>query len=374
MSVIGRKDLSLLRTKNYDFITRVDTPYQLLNLKAFVHSKLCCNRNGDGRKGGLVSEEVPIKSKGIIIWGLLLVGRHPQNDYILDKDSISFGPGVIHDAYYYDEEQKPHLNDQDIKNIPDGDYHKPLYIVHPDRPWSYFSMECKYSRKRVYTVVVDDGLGTYYGSLQWGITTAYDTGKIYDGVKYFVGRVVGNVLIRLKGVKVIYFSFFGKKDFGNPEVAKLLKVEMEREARTIDNIIIRPNSVVYISQPFSDKDAYTKTIAIAKKVLKRYINNGFHVYLKLHPREIENGLWNDCDFELLPNYPIEEIIINSNIKPMFLVGWHSTALITVSFFGDIKAVSLCNLYKDHSRALGYFEKLLKEQSAKLPNIILYEED
>ena len=347
---IGRKDLSNLVQGDYDFVARVDTPYHLLNLKAYLKSVLSTQK----------------------IKGIILIGKHPTSKYLLDRDRIDIDPLVEINAYYYSQECSSDVMVPEVV----ADKNKTLTIIHPDRAWSFLSVECKKTRKRVEAVIIDDGIGTYFGSGKRAVTTIRDNGSLLVGAKYLLGRIGGNALMHLSGVHVTCFSLFLKKQFANQLVVDCLKNEIIVESNNCERIAFEPKSVVYISQPNTNIDFYHRTVEIGKTKLRELRDNGYKVYVKLHPREMQTDIWGKDEFCILPNMPIESIIAASTAKPTLIVGWTSTALITLSLMWNIESISLAKLYNDElkHRNLRNFIKVASEQQKKLPNLQLVEKD
>ena len=349
-TIIGYKELISLAQNDYDLVAMVITQYHLINLKAFIRYRF----NGQNVKV------------------LLLIGKHTRSGFMINIDNDYFDQSIACDIYYYDPKVSDNLQrlERDVSSTKSL-----IYIVQPERPWASLSLMLKKIKTKIISVVIDDGIGSYNGLLSWTRTTIEDTGSVAQGIHYFMSRVGGSVLLKWNGISIEYFSFFRPNTFASETVAECLKKEFEESAKNIGRFKFEPNSIIYLSQAFTDQTLYSTSCEMAKKILRSFSNNGFIVYVKLHPREVNDGVWEKEPFQILHDYSIETIIASSNTKPRYVIGFTSTSLITLSVIWKINCISLSKLYLNdyQNEIISNFLGIINKMQKKLPRLILPED-
>ena len=113
-------------------------------------------------------------------------------------------------------------------------------------------------------------------------------------------------------------------------------------------VISKPNpNVIIMTEMLSEYNylSLTNEIELVKRISEIIIEKGLDVYIKPHPRETKNKYGNLCKLYygkelkiIRQDIPIERVI--SEINPKIVIGFSSTALLTINLFYGIKSINI----------------------------------
>lgn len=229
---------------------------------------------------------------------------------------------------------------------------KEIYILSA----AFANIQCaaylkKKYRYNVKTVVLDDGLGTYYGFLHWIELRYKETKSLGAVIKFILGRVYNFYFIRKNKIENTNFYLFQKHNNDlllNEPVADIYRANFVTDKQISNKGI--DNSVIIVTQQFSDNDSMQSLFDLYCKIGKKIIDNGINVFVKMHPREKDENKYIEQGFEILKSENgegIEEMLCSSSDKPLAVIGFYSTAMVTIKAFCDIESISLAQIILDN---------------------------
>lgn len=226
-----------------------------------------------------------------------------------------------------------------------------FYVINPGIP-SYDTareIEKRY-KKVVYNIVIDEGLSTYMGLEDGFSILRVDT--YIEFLKKNI-RVLLAFLIKKRKKNLCYFTLFtGKLESLYLNESTILKYKKILSINT--NEIVKKNSfrntVIVLTQPFIEVGELSGCIDyIILERLVEYLHRvyEYEIVIKTHPKETNKFKYSglNCKIENSSMLSFEELMAHSIEKPIAVIGFTSTALVTASIFWNIPAYSLCNFLK-----------------------------
>lgn len=225
---------------------------------------------------------------------------------------------------------------------------KPYYAILP-----YISNE-KYIAGLV-AIIYDEGLAMYMRSeKKWLIETFGDKRNLLYFMHYFQ-RVLLQSIYEKKLRKCFrcwnwgFLKKVGDQNYEvNAEIRPFLIETLETYAvqKKIQSVNLR-GKVLFLTQPYAEVDAIN--IDIERKVVSSVIDvisKFYPIVHKAHPRETLEDKYEGLQLERLDGLngvSIETVLSISKDKPVAVVGYTSTALISLKMLWNIPALSLINI-------------------------------
>lgn len=315
----------LIKNHKLDFVGYAITPFHLSGLKAYIsylHDSLEREING-----------------------IVLIGKHDKAGYLLSTD-ISF-EGYVHARVEYLEMEGK------LKSLPYKGMKHDLKIVCPEAAWLNLSLYCKkYTNYNVKNVIVDDGMGSYLSFLERVYVDSQEECSICKAICFGLKRIIIKALEVILFGRSIKFSIFDKKHFMEPLPRYYYKNAIE-SGMTHSNINFAKHSVVYLGTVYPTSEEKIRREHLIGEILESYYNKGYKIYIKGHPREEVS--FADVTFpveELPQKISIEEMVCISEIKPEIVMGWNSSALVTLSALWKINCYSLSGIISEDINTIG----------------------
>lgn len=350
--------LKIKEDKQIDFIAQIMTPWNLLCLKAYLN---------------FLRKELKRDVEGIV-----LISKHIENDYLLDTDKLGLERYARTTAFYYTERTNTNITELVFELFSTKRYKADghtLYVIAPTEPWLFFTAEClREFCSDVRTIVLDDGIGSAYGVMQWFQNMIRTSASMKVGIMYLLRKMLYLLIKIFYNIKITNFGIFLKNAIEKEIVLTNFK-EVLSEDKSIDaEINICPESdnyIVYFTQPFKDINLIEQMDKILLEVMHELKKQGYKIVVKKHPRETSSKLLDDLDVIYLPKeYSIEQIFSTVTKKPKYVLGWTTTALFTSALFWDIPSYTLCDMllevYED--KEMKTFYKIFNKYSKKFSNL------
>lgn len=294
----------------------VTTPWHYIGMQAFIE-----RIKGDDKYDG----------------HLIVVGKHPQNGYVLNAN--------LPNCYYLDCEEFPILKENaffKLRYLLQSQSHSdtiPLYIV---SAWNY-RLETsiyifKYTYRKCILCKIDEGVATYM----------FTSNSLYEAVhcanvKLFM-RYVGSKLFHLllKGdMNCNLLEMKNGRLCPNNEI-----IPYYRSVLNVDNTEVRTVSkdIVIATMAFPENEVFHNELTVKTRKLVDFLSNeGFNVIIKPHPREVcikEKYVGFNCSIANKLQ-SMEEFLVN--YRPHAIISFSSTCLITAELFYNIRSISLTNI-------------------------------
>ena len=357
MNIIDEREIqqSISTNKNINFLAYAYTPWHAHGIMAVIE----------------FLKEVGIKPEGFIC-----ICKHAQAGYILDDSYFEGISAGINVCSYNDvnESGGNHIKGYLMQMVePIKKNGRQVVLVIPN----YFDA-MKYS-KRVSVVedgylenyIVDEGLATYMRkekSFYGDISEETILKRIWFHIRLgFLDKIYMN---KIKSKSLISdFRVLKWKD-GNllpNNVAisyykKAIKPSNSDGRNEISSMY--ENAVVINTQPFFDENAVKKNedVRIVIAVCKAIYNVGMKIILKPHPREknIErySAVKEYATIDMNKNISQESIIASLSKKPVAIIAFSSTTLVSAKLFFDIKTFSIAKFWD----RLNISDKLQEEEN------------
>ncbi len=324
---MNRLELAYCMSQNtdLDFVAYVITPFHLSGVKAYLdyyHDQLMRN-----------------------LKGIILIGKHDRSGYLLSED-IMLAPYL--DAKVFQFEMEGELPKWDCTGKK-----KDLMLICPETPWLALDIFCKKSSNyRVTNIIVDDGTGSYLSLFERAQFFANEVNSRSKAVVFYLKRVALRVVSFAIGIKTEKFSIFDRKHFMENTSLKYYKKAIEAGLEKSEFDLVG-KSVVYLGTAYPSDAEKQRRESLVFNYLKRYYEDGYKIYIKAHPRDNMASANIPFPVEILPrNNSIEEIICGSSVKPEIVMGWNSSALITLSAIWGVYCLSLSGIIPEDMKNIG----------------------
>lgn len=333
----GLKEL-LEKNCNIDYIAYVETPFQLVGVKAYLLK---------------LSERYRR-----VVEGIILLGNHAEAGYLFD-DNINLGAYTKATILKYNINKERQLCEISTQYI---QHDKPLYIISSQEPWLALAIWCKTSfNRRIFTVTVDDGTGSYFSRFFRIKLWVTGKNKWYRRIKRLIFEYIKLLISYYYDIKNIRFSIFNRNNFMNADEVSYYKRVLKNERGQDDNYQFEEKSLVYLGTVDESEERMIKKQEFVNQFLYKYYKEGYRIYIKKHPRDNRTYEWNVPVKYLPTGQPIENLVFNSKIKPQIIIGNESTGIITLSVFEKIK----CFVLKSREdRKETYFDIIVRENREK----------
>lgn len=207
----------------------------------------------------------------------------------------------------------------------------------------------------IVNIVIDEGLGIYMRSdFNWAVEQYQNTHSLKKAVLMFINMqkkklfnylslkrnefVNNNILVKNKG------RFEENKQITEyyRQVIDACRISSDKYSRYENAVVISAQLYFENNQIKNDAD-----LVIYKKIISVLAEKGISVVFKPHPRDKNLNRYNSLGcFVDTDNTVSQEVIIASlNIKPLAVLSFTSTSLVTSKLFYGVKTASLNNLLK-----------------------------
>jgi hypothetical protein len=294
--------------------------------------------------------------------GIVIIAPHPKNGVLITPNdfvcshlkNIDFYIQDSSSTFKWDKLVRIGRQYRSILLTPFNKGKNRIRFISPMIPYhpfiSIFSSRKIAARHSPEFVLVDEGIGTYVSDLVWKKVNKME-GQIGFSrkVKDSLNRKLQGLIEKKTSIsKKFLFTYKNDRLHLNESIAKEYRAFFKNE------FIPDKKVALIVTQPFSEINlvSLNDEINLLKRAIKRLISNGYHVYLKPHPRE-ENGKY--TIFESLFSINNFSIIHQDKsvekdfgrIKPKVIIGYNSTALITANALYNIRAYSLIKYLVNH---------------------------
>lgn len=305
------------------------------------------------------------KRQGIKTTGYIYIQDHHETGKVVSKELIN---GLDDEIEVKDEaEYKGHQNNiiqntiliiKKLLTMKKAETEDTVYVVIPHRP--KYSLLGELKNSRIIYVIVDEGIGTYIiPEKQWIKEScrvsckANGEGKIIYWLKLLQENYLWKWYDKILKKKGCYIDlrFFVKNNVNqyvpNKLALDIYKSVMHIDAKSDEEYTYNFSKYVILNPPLNAANNYSdeQDIQVIKKCVEICKDNGIEVIVKPHPRErnLERYGSMGCIIEKRINISQEEIVSSSKIKPICVIGFTSTTLITLKYLFDVNTISICGL-------------------------------
>ncbi len=320
------KVISLIQKDvNINYVAIITTPWHLLGLKIFLKNY---SHSMDRSKG------------------LILISKHKISGICLDIEEVKNQLQINRYIYEYSGEEIRINKMISIFYCYHKKANREIILVSPEKPWIRFGILLETKDINCSYYIFDEGIGTYLRS-----DKRYYSG--IDRVKTFIRKCL---LQFVKMNRDISNNNLLVKN-GHKYVLQSQIVQQYKEILSIDNEVgkkvfkynLSDKCAPYVilnTQTYHDNHEILNDadIPLYRIIIKLFHDQGYSVYLKIHPREKSILRYNSLHVKIIDSkITQEELINNTNNKPHYVIGFTTTTLVTLSLFYDIKTISLIKL-------------------------------
>lgn len=319
---------------------------------------------------GLKSYLIKLKEEsGITVEGIVFIEKHPVNGYLLKENILDWGMG-INCRCVYNSGTDNVLKILEMYKFFEHDF----CVITPCFPEIILCNKIA-SRFEVTTkaVVLDEGVGSYDTSLmRWAKSVFIDTKNIRDSI-HFVGRYLYQKLLKThKKIKVENFMLF-QNEHGKLRADKNV---VEYYKRFMNNTAGEPIEVdekqyiLFFTNPLEEEGningddlikVYSDIVSLCRKM-------GYRVLFRLHPRETMLDKYKNVKIITAKASSSEELLNRLSKKPVYVIGAHSTSLVTAKLFFDIPAITIGKILYDCSKT-DYCKHLINKYNKNFCGIV-----
>lgn len=312
------------------FVSAICTAWHLIGLKAYLLKM--------GEKNSKTVE------------GLVFIDKHPVNGYLIKDDMLNFEFNVICHCVYGGG------TDNILKEL--EKYQRlasELCVITAFFPEVILcdKIATRYSIK-TRSIVIDEGVGSYDTSLvRWAKSVFIDTKKLHDAF-YFVGRqMYQKALQMIKGIKVEKFMIFINDNGSLKENGKVVKYYKKlmnlTDGEPID--IQEDKYILFFTNPLEEEENVSREdlVKVYSGIISLCSNLGYKVLFRLHPRETLTDKYIDFKIVTANASSSEDLLNRLTKKPDFVIGAHSTSLVTAKLFYDIPAITIGKMLYPYSK-------------------------
>ena len=342
---VGKEKLT-----NMDFIATIITPWHLLGVKAYL-LKL---REDKRRK----------------ISGIIIIEAHPRNGTLIRDNMLQFPEDI----------ECVRLDSKDnLDNYLSCLDSEVLHILSPNFP---DIMLCHRIKKQysvlTKAVVVDEGVGCYDKSVaRWFKSIYIDSHNIFTPMKFFTRRIYENVLQIMDNIEVSYFTLFsyvGNQLVKNQDICKYYAKAIDYSAKDLTFDLNRPYVLLFTNPLEEEGHVSGNDLRSGYLKLDSIFNAyGFDMYIRPHPRETNLSKYNGLKLLTVETESSETLLAGLKTKPAFVLGAHSTSLVTAKIFWNINSITICKIIKAKCKTQ-YCRDLISKYELNFSNIVEFPTD
>lgn len=333
-----------------DFIATAITAWHILGVKAYLLK---------------LKEE-----KARDITGLIYIEPHPKNGILIKNSMLIFPEGVNcirinnkDNLYEYLEKGKSTELKVLAPNFPD------IMLCH--KIYKKLSIPTQ-------AVVIDEGVGCYDTSkIRWFKSIYIDTRSIMDPVKFFARRGYENLLRKIDDIKVQYFTLFnycGSKLEKNQEACEFYARILDQQKGAAIPVDKKPYVIMFTNPLEEEGNVSGEDLKKLYHRIADIINrNGYAFFVRIHPRENLLDKYEGLNLLTVNADSSETLLARLETKPIFVLGAHSTSLITAKLFFGIEAITLGNMISPISKT-EYCRDLIRKYESNFKKIVEFPED
>lgn len=327
---------------NLDYIAFIMTPWHAFAFEAALKR---------------VEHDSHTKLKGIIV-----IKPHIKTGYMLDDSRF----GHLNCTCYYFRDDET-ITDRLISEARGVAYYirmqksnkKPFYFFKPNGfryPILALLNKALNNQKRVVAVSLDEGLGIYLNDGKgWFKNTLRDQksvkGKVLACIKYAEICLLNTKKLKTNGMYINAELLIGSSDgcLVNEKMPEYFRdaVQDYVAKRGVNSDQDYQNSVVINTQPMENilSGSPNELDGILKDVIKILKSCEVRVIIKPHPREHEIQKYEKWGAVVYNNQneSQETLLAASNRKPLCVISFFSTTLVSTNLLFGIKTISLCKL-------------------------------
>lgn len=361
-------DVFINNIVNNDGYNGCKYPKDLVHFVAYLHSQMHLL----SFKAFYLSQE----RKGVKLIGRILI-KGDGDVYFIKKEELEFLSPSIKIEYVVPKRNngKIYRIKQIVKNgaldlkylasdfskeLENEDYNEELLIIQQGPLFLSFSGYKKiketYPNYKIIFVLLEEGIGLYIRDRKrwFGRGGEKLTGirKLVRGSKNIIRswRTNENVIKTLESYgRIKKFYLFDKEGDSlkrNEDVCRAFYHVYEDSKIKLDYQDYYLGKVLINTQPFCEEIGSNADINCLKQVIKMLNSKGIGVVIKPHPREKDLSRYQILDAEIDVSHKgisQETVLANSKSKPIAILGFFSTTLITANVFFDVPAICLGRL-------------------------------
>ena len=311
-----------------------------------------------------------MKQKDISLNGYICIIKHGQAGYLVDDSHFSFEnenikiillDGNIEETFYEKIKRKTRLWRFLGKRRTDGKY---IYILNqgcPNYEWHSFIKEYK-PKNQVKSIIIDEGIGMYMRTKKgWLLENLSNTKGIKNKIAAFlmveIKQPIMKKIIKTRN-EIVDFCLFNKTK--NEFVKNTNAVSYYKQVIYKNGCLIATeqkklyeHAVVVNTQPFYEygqvkENEDVRWLNVICKICEEY---KVPVVLKPHPREKNLERYktiSNCIIDYHKGITQETIISQIKDKPICIIGFSSTTLITERLFEEIAVISLIDCVNERN--------------------------
>jgi hypothetical protein len=323
-------DINALYNNNeYWYIAFCVTPWHIMGVKSFVENKL---------------QEAPeLHNKK----GALIILPHPKTGYCINEDSIKEIDIPLLSSVIFSTQDCNKIDPTrlvaSLKNIfiYRKDTIQKRFIISTLEPYTFCEI-FNYNGLRNELVLIDEGVSSYTSFHEYIKHSFIESrSRKYEFKLFF--RLVTEVIIRsIFSIRVSDWLLFNKTDgFSvNQTVSSLYK----KNYKVSDVIPINKKGILYLSQPPVTEQEKTIIPLFITELASICYRNNITLYIKPHPRDSIDYFESVNGVSLVRHIgPVESIFPRMVPSPLFVIGFRSTALLTLKAFYEVDCISIIEL-------------------------------
>lgn len=323
-------DYNIYNDSDYFYVAFCVTPWHLMGVKTFVR---------------YVLDETPsLASKK----GALVVIPHPRTGYCIKESDIKeLNIPLLKKVIYSNADYNRLEIAKTIKVVPKLFKYRSQtlasrFIISTLEPY-IFSELYNYGNIKNQLVLIDEGISSYTTTIEYIRHSHIESQSKAYALKLLTRLVIENSMKTLFRISVREWYLFNKSK--GLEVDKIVSSYYQAEYNVIcERSLKSKDYVLYLSQPPVTNEEKIYVPILLKKLADVCHENDMQFYVKKHPREENSYYENIYGVNLLDEEgPIEKIYGQLDSKPYIVLGYRSTALLTLKAFYNVRCVSLLPL-------------------------------
>lgn len=232
-----------------------------------------------------------------------------------------------------------------------------IYVLNPMSVHDIFVTRLKEAvpEADIINIIVDEGLGNYMRSgFNWAVEMYQNTHSIKAFIRSIVNLQKRRLYIQrsLKRNECLNHNILveDKKHFKeNKQITEYYKQVIDAGRVPADTYSIYENAVIISAQLYFENNQIKNDadLEIYKEIVSKLTEKGISVVFKPHPRDKDLSRYDSLDCYVdTDNTVSQEIIIASvAVKPLAVLSFTSTSLVTSKLFYGVKTASLNNFLK-----------------------------
>ncbi len=283
------------------------------------------------------------------IRGILFIDEHPKNGYLIKKETLNFPNGIVCECIY------GAGTDTIISTLSKEKLNTEFIVISPCFADIILCKKIKDKfNVKPKAIIIDEGVGCYdISMLRWAKSVYIDTHEVKAVIHFVIRQTVQNFIRRLYKIPVESFTLYtGKYGAMNENLSAINYYKEYMESQDGDVIPVQKEKYgIIFTNPLEEEGNLSSDDLriIYSNIVSTVEGCGYSIYFRLHPRETLKDKYDGFDILNANSPSSENLVFRLEPRPSFVIGAHTTSLVTSKIFYNIPAFTIGEILKPYCK-------------------------